>query len=109
MFSNHVTKNLSAYCHGEVSPEEARQVSEHIMACAKCRTAFEEIKLGIRFAQQLTHFSAPDTMWRDLEVELDKPFQVPLARPMYSTAWFRLAATAVVLLTVALISFWLLR
>ena len=107
MFSSHVTKNLSAYCHGEVSVEESRQVSEHIMACAKCRTQFEEIKLGIRFAQQLTTFSAPDTLWRDLEIKLDKHSQVRLTRPMYSTAWFRFAA--VVLLTVALISFWLLR
>ena len=46
MFSNHVTKNISAYCHGELSSEESRQFAEHLLACAKCRANFEEIKWG---------------------------------------------------------------
>jgi anti-sigma factor RsiW len=71
MFSKHVTNNLSAYCDGEVSTDESRQISEHIMACAKCRAQFEEIKLGIRFAEQLPPLAASANLWRDLETQLD--------------------------------------
>jgi len=45
MFSKHVTKNLSAYCQGELTPEESRQFAEHLISCSKCRKEFEEIKI----------------------------------------------------------------
>ena len=67
MFSRHVTKDISAYCHGELSNEESKQFAEHIIACAKCRTKFEEIKLGIKLAEQLPQLSAPDHLWSELE------------------------------------------
>lgn len=67
MFSNHVTNDLSAYCHGELTDERSRQVAEHIISCAKCRLKFEEIKLGVRLAEQLPHLSAPENMWTELE------------------------------------------
>ena len=60
MFSRHVTKDISAYCHGELSSEDSKQFAEHIIACAPCRTKFEEIKLGIKLAEQLPLLSAPD-------------------------------------------------
>ena len=67
MFSKHVTKDISAYCHGELSSEESKQFAEHIISCAKCRTKFEEVKLGIKLAEQLPQLSAPDHLWRELE------------------------------------------
>lgn len=67
MFSRHVTKDISAYCHGELSSEASKQFAEHIIACARCRTKFEEVKLGIKLAEQLPQLSAPDHLWRDLE------------------------------------------
>ena len=48
MFSQHVTRDLSAYCHGEVSNEESRQIAEHLIACSRCRAQYEEIKLGVK-------------------------------------------------------------
>jgi hypothetical protein len=72
MFSRHVTKEISAYCHGELSSEASKQFAEHIIACAKCRTKFEEIKLGIKLAEQLPRLSAPDHLWRELEPLLSK-------------------------------------
>ena len=64
MFSRHVTKDISAYCHGELSNEESKQFAEHIISCIKCRTKFEEIKLGVKLAEQLPQIKAPDQMWR---------------------------------------------
>jgi len=77
MFSKHVTKNISAYCHGELSNEESKQFAEHIISCAKCRTKLEEVKLGIKLAEQLPKLSAPDHLWRELEDVLDGRSEVP--------------------------------
>src|SRR5688572_32654114 len=70
MFSKHVTKDISAYCHGELSPEAARQFAEHIIGCAKCRGEFEEIKQGIKFAEQLPRLEAPESLWKGIEARL---------------------------------------
>ena len=60
MFSKHVTKDISAYCHGELSSEESKRFAEHIISCVRCRSKFEEIKLGIRLAEQLPTLTAPN-------------------------------------------------
>jgi hypothetical protein len=73
MFSKHVTKDISAYCNGELSNEESKQFAEHIIACAKCRAKFEEVKLGVKLAEQLPQLAAPDHLWRELAPLLDRP------------------------------------
>ncbi len=70
MFSNHVTKELSAYCHGEVANEQSRQIAEHLIGCNRCRAQFEEIKLGVKLAERLPQLSAPDSLWFDLQTHL---------------------------------------
>ena len=60
MFSKHVTRDISAYCHGELSAEESKQFAEHIISCAKCRTKFDEVKLGIKLAEQLPRLTNVD-------------------------------------------------
>lgn len=70
MFSQHVTKNLSAYCHGEVTPQESRQIAEHLLACTRCRQDFEEIKIGVKLAERLPQLAAPDSLWLDLQNRL---------------------------------------
>ena len=77
MFSKHVTKDISAYCHGELSPEESRQFAEHIISCVKCRTKYEEIKLGIKLAEQLPLLTAPDSLWEDLDKALGRETETP--------------------------------
>ena len=72
MFSKHVTKDISAYCHGELSSEESKLFAEHIISCVKCRTKFEEIKLGIKLAEQLPRLSAPDSLWQEVDALLGK-------------------------------------
>jgi hypothetical protein len=99
MFSTHVTKDISAYCHGELSHDESKQFAEHIIACAKCRARFEEVKLGIKFAEQLPHLSAPDSLWRELEPLLDRPREVQPVRSGWVWAWqMKVAAAALFLI-----------
>ena len=70
MFSKHVTKNLSAYCHGELAAEESRRIAEHLIGCNRCRRQFEEIKLGVKLAECLPQLAAPDSLWLELESRL---------------------------------------
>jgi hypothetical protein len=102
MFSKHVSNDLSAYCHGELAAEEARRVGEHVMACARCRAELDEIKFGVKLAEQLPQYAAPETMWPELErlrsYESAKPsFQ--LWRPQF------VAIAAVLLIVIGLTAF----
>src|SRR5882724_7244994 len=103
MFAKHVSKDLSAYCHGELSTDESRRLAEHLIGCQRCRVEFEETKLGVRFAEQLPSLSAPDSLWNDLEMALEGRVVEQGARPRsrrFNTLSFRLAAVAVALLLV---------
>jgi hypothetical protein len=72
MFARHYQKHLSAYAHGELSPEEAARVAAHLSACAACRAEFEEVKLGIRLAESLPSVAAPAHIWDGIESALIK-------------------------------------
>lgn len=98
MLYKHVTKDISAYCHGELSHEESKQFAEHIIACAKCRAKFEEVKLGIKLAEQLPQLTAPDHLWCELEPLLDGE-QVQPARASYWSWRMKAAAAVLVLLS----------
>jgi anti-sigma factor RsiW len=52
MFSDHVSKDLSAYCNDELSQTTASQVAEHLIGCQRCRSEFDAIKLGVSFAER---------------------------------------------------------
>jgi hypothetical protein len=103
MFSTHVTKDISAYCHGELSNQESKQFAEHIISCAKCRAKFEEVKLGVKLAEQLPQLAAPDHLWRELEPLLDQQSDVQRGR---SFSW-QMKAAAVVLVLLSGWAVWL--
>ena len=106
MFSNHVTNELSAYWNGELSVERSREVAEHIIACPRCRSEFEEIKLGVKLLEQLPLETAPSEMWSKIESALGQP-AIQL-RPR-ATFWRpQFAAIAAGLIAVILIGVWLL-
>jgi len=108
MFSRHVTKDISAYCHGELSSEESKQFAEHIISCIKCRTKFEEIKVGIKLAEQLPQLSAPDHLWSELEPLLGP--QITQISRVTDRGWswqLKVAAAGVLLLVSSLGAWWL--
>ncbi len=71
MFSNHVNEELSAYCNGELPSAESQRVAEHLIGCPQCRAEFEEIKLGLKLAEQMPRFAAPPELWANIEVQLN--------------------------------------
>jgi hypothetical protein len=112
MFSQHVSRDLSAYCHGELSEEESRSVAEHLIGCQRCRREFEEIKLGVKLAEQLPRVSAPASLWNEIEAALVEQSRPNNSRPVPSRlaplfGWQRIAAVcAVLLLALAIGGIW---
>lgn len=72
MFGNHVSKQLSAYLHGELSAEDAQRVADHMRVCAGCRAEFEEIEFGAQLARQLQRQQAPESLWVELETAMNR-------------------------------------
>jgi hypothetical protein len=111
MFSKHVSKDLSAYCHGELSAAETRRLAEHLLVCNRCRSELEEIRLGVRLAEHLPALSAPDSLWKDLQTLLDaKPaVSVSHGKPHPSFIWQPrlLKLAAVLFLAIGSGLFWL--
>src|SRR5436305_14638428 len=105
MFSQHVSQKLSPYCHGELPEEESRRVAEHLIGCQRCRREFEEIKLGVKFAEQLPRTSAPASLWSEIEAAYEKASQPSVsnekhARPLFAFTWQHAAVACAALLLV---------
>ena len=99
MFTTHVTRKFSAYLHQELSLEENRRIAEHLIGCSRCREEFEEVKFGIRLAEQLPIVPAPQSLWSEIDAALGKQsstyvFARPRLRP---TTAFAIAASIIVL------------
>ncbi len=62
MFGKHITQDLSAYHHEELTATEKLRVERHLGNCAACRGAYEEIRLGARLASVLQLSIAPDSI-----------------------------------------------
>lgn len=102
MFKKHVIKQLSAYCDDELPSVGARRVAEHLLACKRCRKEYDEVKLGVRLAQQLPVLPAPGELWDEIESALNAGSRKPMLQPRtlrrsLAPGWFRIAAFAAVI------------
>jgi len=115
MLSQHVRGNLSAYCHGELPEEESRRVAEHLIGCQRCRREYEEIKLGVKLAEQLPRVPLPASLWSEIEaalVERSRPDASPRKPSRFGSVfgWQRImAVSAVLLIALATAIFWYSR
>lgn len=110
MFTNHVSKQLSAYCHGELSARDQTRVARHLEGCARCKTELEEIRLGIKLAECLPPSTAPESLWGDIERSLDATRIRPSRRPLH-LGWKPFAVVSALLIVglVLGIGFYVLR
>jgi hypothetical protein len=114
MFWNHINKQLSAYRHGELSPEESRRVAEHLTDCRRCRNEYEEIKFGAALMERLASEQAPAGLWDELEAMLEEKATLPgrlggveAARKVsFWEAAIKLSAAVAALLIIGLGVFW---
>jgi hypothetical protein len=116
MLTGHVSKDLSAFCHAELPAAELQRVREHLLGCARCRQEFEEIRLGVKFAEQLPKLTAPESLWSDLEAQLRAPVtgisqEIPIAASWRIgdafRGWRLATAAAIVLLLIAAGIIWI--
>jgi len=103
MFTKHVTKELSAYCNGELTSVEAQSVLDHLHGCQRCCEEHTVIKRGVTLALQLAPTPAPADMWTDIEPLLDERSSAAAVQPrtprlVPAFGWYRIAAVAAVIL-----------
>lgn len=112
MFRKHVSKLLSAYCHGELEALESSRVTLHVQTCSRCRAELEQIRIGIDLAERLPTVSAPESLWKDIEPLLKV---VPLSRepkrrfvPAFTWQQVALASAGVFVALVAVVAWYLI-
>jgi anti-sigma factor ChrR (cupin superfamily) len=106
MFRKHVKRRLLAYCNGELSDRESRRVSQHLLACHRCRKEYDQINLGVRLAGELQKMTAPSEIWPRIEDSLEASPQAAISPSPAGSSWisgWRLvtAAAALALMIVA--------
>lgn len=104
MLSKHVTKDISAYCNGELTVEQSKGFAAHIISCARCRAKYEDIKLGVKLAEQLPQLNAPEQMWSEVETLLGRTS--PNVDRENNSSWnIRRTRVAIAVVVLLLISF----
>jgi FecR protein len=102
MFSHHVASLSSQYFHGELTAAEDHRVAQHLLACIRCRAEYEEVKAGVRLAEQIKVLPAPDSVWAEIVHRLDGgqvgPPRAWFARPLAVAAAMLLIMGASLLL-----------
>jgi len=109
MFNKHVHRKLSAYCHGELPAEESSRVAEHLLACERCRSEYDDIKLGVQLAKQLPIVDAPAELWSEIDALLDAKSRTAVVQRKPARSWFGLptfafAATCALVLIVGVVT-----
>ncbi|MCI0418122.1 MAG: FecR domain-containing protein [Acidobacteria bacterium] len=73
MFQKHVVRQLSAYCHLELTAAESKRVQQHLEVCQRCRRTHEEIRFGVELASQIKLHAAPESLWDEVAEALHRP------------------------------------
>src|SRR5438034_1544192 len=61
MNKKHISENLSAYIHGELSQDESLNIRTHLYDCPACRSALDETQFGAQLASTLSERKAPES------------------------------------------------
>jgi len=88
-------EKLDAYVDGELSPEEARDVDQHLAACAECARAHAElVALSRSIKEGLVRHHAPDVLKaRIRSAVLAEPARIPNAG--FGVSRIRIAAAGI--------------
>jgi len=104
MFTRHVAGSLPRYCDGELPAADRQRVDAHLVTCARCRRALDEIRFSARLVRQLNVISAPPSVWNGIEAALSAPDR---GRPV--AFGFRWAVASAVIVALAGTAYWLTR
>lgn len=83
MACKEIREMISAYVDGEASPEEVREVREHLRACAECRSVEQQMRaLGVGVARAEAH--VPDEFRDRLFARMEKEDLLPKRRSIFA-------------------------
>lgn len=100
MPGNHVGVRLAPFVDGQLDPHEARQITEHLAGCDKCRQALEDHQFAASALREAPQVKAPTGLWAAIEAGRATSAAAGAARGMGGRV-MSLAAAAVILLAVA--------
>src|SRR5262245_8337708 len=90
----HVTRNLTAYHHGELSEAQRRRMEDHTAKCSRCRAELEKVGFAVKMAGSLFPPSVRTQR---------PPWQESAVAAFFGTGRIRFAAVAAaVILTISL-------
>jgi anti-sigma factor (TIGR02949 family) len=112
MTCNEIRDQLLAYQRGELAPEAKEQVAAHLATCEACRRAAAvEVELSELLEKRLPQHPAPLALKRrlagrvsDLPESLPAPVRKPWTRKIFPSVASALAAAALTLMCVRLVS-----
>src|SRR5262245_41646673 len=104
MTTDAFTRRLSEYLAGDLSPEERRQVSEHLTTCQACRTTLEELRNVISEVATLSDSGPARDLWTGIAARIQPARQMrvrvsPFRRAVSSRLSFTLPQLAAAGLT----------
>lgn len=102
---------MAAYLDGEVSPEERRQIAEHLAGCAVCRKDMEafsatQSELRKAFSSIASEASLPVDAWRQIQAGLDEMPRPSMLFLFRRRKWRIVATIVFAVVIVALIVLW---
>jgi hypothetical protein len=88
MLDSHVIDDLAALLDGQLPPEAAQRVREHLDGCELCRAGLEDVGFGIVIVTGLPKVSAPPGIWRSIGAALDaRDASAASLVPRWRLAW----------------------
>src|SRR6185436_4589141 len=90
MTSTHVREELSAYVDGELPPDRAMEIADHLTSCVDCASDYEAMLATVRTAREgMAQYRAPDVLRARIRASLREETRPTVARvaPGPRRAW----------------------
>ncbi|HJX73378.1 MAG TPA: zf-HC2 domain-containing protein [Candidatus Deferrimicrobiaceae bacterium] len=105
MACKEIRETISAYVDGEASPEEAREVREHLRGCAQCRSAEKRMR-ALEVGVSRTEGDVPPEFRDRLFARMEKEDLLPKRRSIFafSVRWAAVPLAAAAALALYIMS-----
>lgn len=110
MFRRHISRQLAAYCDGQLAAEERQQADTHLGVCPRCRVELDQMRFVAAMVEGLPIIEAPDAIRSSIEKALDRRIEayVTLTRTPPIRFWRFAAALAMVFFAIGA-AYWYFR
>ena len=82
MLLRHISRQLTAYCDGQLTAEERQQADRHLGVCSRCRVELDQIRFVAAMVENLPIVHAPDSIRTSIERALDRRLDADVTRPI---------------------------